>query len=103
MSHNSLSRNSLSRNSLSRNSLSRDSLSRNSDSLHPIESNTDLGECKWGSLRSAGAVEEALKKKAALYPNPRNATLGQRIFLRGARPKKTSPEVRWYSLEDLYA
>lgn len=66
---------------------------------------TDLGECKWGTVRSATAVERELEKKTKLYPNRRNATLGQRIFARRGRPGRRPRDsgVRWHALEDLYA
>ena len=41
----------------------------------------------------------------ARYPNPRNATIGRRIFTR--RPVRlqdpSGAEVQWHCLEDLYA
>lgn len=65
----------------------------------------DLGECKWGAVRSLPAVAEELEAKARRYPNRRGATLGRRLFLhqppRGKRPE--APNATWYSLEDLYA
>lgn len=64
----------------------------------------DLGECKWGSVRSAAAVERELDEKAKLYPNLRSATLGRRVFTRGSRSgARSRADVRWHSLEDLYA
>jgi AAA+ ATPase superfamily predicted ATPase len=64
---------------------------------------TDLGECKWGTVRSASAVEGELEAKVKSYPNRRNATLGRRIFTRGKRPGRPgSSAVRWHTLEDLY-
>ncbi len=64
---------------------------------------TDLGECKWGPVRSRRAVERELDAKVQAYPNPRDATIGRRIFSRkapAAALQKTG--VRWYGLEDLY-
>lgn len=65
---------------------------------------TDLGECKWGTVRSATAVERSIEKKAKLYPNRRNATLGRRIFTRHKRPGtwNDNADVRWHTLRDLY-
>ncbi len=65
---------------------------------------TDLGECKWGTIRSAAAVERELEGKIEHYPNRRNATLGRRMFARHKRPggAPTSTDIRWHSLEDLY-
>ncbi len=65
---------------------------------------TDLGECKWGTVRSPRAVERELEQKIAAYPNRRNATLGRRVFARrvpAAAPRGTGA-VRWHGLEDLY-
>lgn len=66
---------------------------------------TDIGECKWGAVRSRKAVEAELQEKVERYPNPRNATIGRRIFTRHKQPQASSrsPGVRWHSLEDLYA
>ncbi|MFL6293230.1 MAG: DUF234 domain-containing protein, partial [Thermoanaerobaculia bacterium] len=66
---------------------------------------TDLGECKWGPVRSAQAVARDLEEKVRAYPNRRDATLGRRIFLRQEAPAGAAdlPEVRWHSLAELYA
>ncbi len=65
---------------------------------------TDLGECKWGTVKSAAGLERELAQKVENYPNPRNATLGQRVFTRRPRPGKSdrSSSTLWHSLEDLY-
>ena len=63
---------------------------------------TDLGECKWGAVRSAQALESELDRKAHLYPNNRGATLGRRYFLR-RKPAARAASPGWYSLQDLYA
>ncbi len=64
---------------------------------------TDLGECKWGRVRSTTALTGELERKAALFPNPRNATLGPRIFSRQPAPRSwTSSTVRWHDLPSLY-
>ncbi len=65
---------------------------------------TDLAECKWGTVRSAPAVERELDDKVKLYPNRRNATLGRRVFARSKRSGRGSGDsgVRWHTLEDLY-
>jgi hypothetical protein len=65
---------------------------------------TDLGECKWGTVRSYQKLLEDLETKVRAYPNTRGATIGKRLFLR----KKPSTRVMeasgadWYGLEDLY-
>ena len=63
---------------------------------------TDLGECKWGAVRSPRALEAELDRKVELYPNTRGATLGRRYFVR-RKPAAREGSMDWYSLEDLYA
>ena len=63
---------------------------------------TDLGECKWGAVRSPRALGAELDRKARLYPNTRGATLGRRYFVR-RKPAAREGATGWYSLEDLYA
>lgn len=63
---------------------------------------TDLGECKWGKLRSAREVEQELEEKIREFPNPRGATIGRRIFTRHPPPEGTGSEVRWVGLEEVY-
>lgn len=65
---------------------------------------TDLGECKWGTIKSVAAVRRDLEIKTGHYPNPRNATILKRIFA-AKRPVSGGDEeagFRWHSLEDLY-
>ena len=63
---------------------------------------TDLGECKWGTVRSPKALTDELDRKAKLYPNHPGATLGRRYFTR-RKPAAAADDPRWHSLEDLYA
>ena len=63
---------------------------------------TDLGECKWGPVRSPRAVESELEHRLQHYPNSRGATLGRRYFTR-RKPAARQGADGWYSLEDLYA
>ena len=63
---------------------------------------TDLGECKWGAVRSPQALETELDRKAAAFPNPRGATFGRRYFVR-RKPAARQDASGWYSLQDLYA
>ena len=62
---------------------------------------TDLGECKWGAVRSPAALEAELDRKAERYPNSRGATLGRRYFVRRI-PAARRGRGGWYSLDDLY-
>jgi AAA+ ATPase superfamily predicted ATPase len=63
---------------------------------------TDLGECKWGVVRSPAAVEKELEGKVRDFPNPRGATIGKRIFTRQAPLVGTGAGVRWHGLEEIY-
>ncbi len=65
---------------------------------------TDLGECKWGSVRSYKMLIEDLERKLKAYPNPRGATIGKRFFLRNKPGSKVRGDydAKWYDLEDLY-
>lgn len=63
----------------------------------------DLGECRWGAVRSGKALVEELEERVARYPNPRGATIGRRIFTRApVNVRPGTDGVRWYALEDLY-
>ncbi len=64
----------------------------------------DLGECKWGPVRSTGALVQELEAKVAAFPNPSNATIGRRFFVHQL-PKgkaKSHPTGKWHDLNDLY-
>ncbi|GDY19428.1 ATPase AAA [Verrucomicrobiota bacterium] len=65
---------------------------------------TDLGECKWGAVRSAAELRAELAARVGNFPNARQATLGQRFFTRA--PVKVAESKggneRWHSLDDLY-
>ncbi|MEJ2164047.1 MAG: ATP-binding protein [Desulfobacterales bacterium] len=65
---------------------------------------TDLGECKWGQVRSQKQLMAELDRKVSAYPNPRNATIGRRFFLNKIPPKMDpgASDLQWHSLEDLY-
>jgi AAA+ ATPase superfamily predicted ATPase len=65
---------------------------------------TDLGECKWGSVKSYKALSKEFERKIGAYPNNRGATIGKRIFLRkkpGVKARLGS-DVFWYGLDELY-
>ena len=64
---------------------------------------TDLGECKWGAVRSPRALEAELERKLPQYPNSRGATLGRRYFTRRKPSTRSEADGGWYSLDDLYA
>lgn len=62
----------------------------------------DLGECKWGAVRSPKALEAELERKTARYPNRPGSSLGRRFFTR-RKPEARAGADNWYSLEDLYS
>ena len=65
---------------------------------------TDLGECKWGAVRSQKQLIAELERKVAIYPNPSNATIGRRLFLKKRLPERNTglSNLQYHSLEDLY-
>ncbi|MBN1672295.1 MAG: ATP-binding protein [Kiritimatiellae bacterium] len=66
---------------------------------------TDIGECKWGRVKSVHAAQEQLEDKVRAYPNPRNATIGRHLFVR-TLPKRIPRRDRraaWHDLAELYA
>lgn len=62
---------------------------------------TDLGECKWGTVRSPKAVAEELEARVTRYPNPRGVAIGRRFFVR-KMSRGPLPTGRWHDLADLY-
>ncbi len=63
----------------------------------------DVGECRWGSVRSLPQMAADIEQKLERFPNPRGMTLGRVGFLR-AKPRAQLPAgVRWFDLADLYA
>lgn len=64
----------------------------------------DIGECRWGTVRSAAAIREQLHTRAAAWPNRQGATIQPRFFVRKKPARLTVAEhERWHDLEDLYA
>lgn len=64
----------------------------------------DLGECKWGAVGSVPALQAELEAKVRGFPNPRNDTIGRRLFARTVpAAARRDTTCRWYSLDDLYA
>jgi AAA+ ATPase superfamily predicted ATPase len=66
---------------------------------------TDLGECKWGGIPSARALQAELETKVRGYPNSRQASIGRHLFTRSRAPAGAPhrTDLTWHSLEDLYA
>lgn len=42
----------------------------------------DLGECKWGSVKSTKQLVQEIESKVPLFPNPHNLTITKRVFTR---------------------
>jgi len=65
----------------------------------------DLGECKWGTVRSVRQLAQEMEDKAGRYPNPGNRTVVRRLFTRRplTGPASQAGGVRLHSLGDLYA
>ncbi len=62
----------------------------------------DLGECRWGRVRSPAALARELAERRARYPNPGNATIGLRAFTREPFTRPPDAGVRWHDLAALY-
>ncbi|MEW6747726.1 MAG: ATP-binding protein [Planctomycetota bacterium] len=65
----------------------------------------DLGECKWGAVRSPRSVAAEFEETVSSYPAPAGATLVRRVFTRlPVAPFAGDPArpLRWHSLGDLY-
>ena len=64
----------------------------------------DLGECKWGSVRSIPSVETELSDRMKRYPNPTNFTLQGRLFCRQTPGKGIGKAIHhWHTLDEIYA
>jgi AAA+ ATPase superfamily predicted ATPase len=64
----------------------------------------DLGECRWGPVRSSTGMLEELSRKADRYPSARDATIAFRLFVQKRVKQPASPRtVRVHDLSDLYA
>ena len=63
----------------------------------------DIGECKWGTVRSYKKIVTELLEKISRFPNPENYTIQPRIFLRKKPARAKVPEgFIVHTLEDLY-
>ena len=59
----------------------RDLLARAFDGTLDADGWLELGECKWGTVRSAPGLAAELDAKVVAHPNPRNATIGRRVSI----------------------
>jgi hypothetical protein len=63
----------------------------------------DLGECKWGAVKSLVSAAAELKEKVRHYPNAEDATVGRHLFVRslkggaGRNGPKTYAFIPWMS------
>jgi len=64
----------------------------------------DLGECKWGAVKSLAAAVAELEEKVRHYPNAEGATVGRHLFVRALKGgrKKRPENVRIHTLDELY-
>jgi len=63
----------------------------------------DLGECKWGTVRSATGLQRELDAKVPHYPAPTGTTVQRRFFVRSKATRlKARAGDRWHDLDDLY-
>lgn len=63
----------------------------------------DVGECKWGPVRSQPALASELEAKISVFPNSAQATIVRRAFVRRAPRGRRSNELRVHTLAELYA
>jgi AAA+ ATPase superfamily predicted ATPase len=61
----------------------------------------DIGECRWGAVRSWPRLRQELDQRLKAYPNPENRTLQGWLFTRQQCPRPEAPH-RHVSLDDLY-
>jgi hypothetical protein len=61
----------------------------------------DIGECKWGKVKSLPAVMDELERKAADYPLPKDFSLGRRLFLHHSPEKQHGLEIKIHTLEEM--
>ncbi|MEM7244716.1 MAG: ATP-binding protein [Acidobacteriota bacterium] len=64
---------------------------------------TDLGECRWGRIRSSKSLAEELEERVQLYPNRPGHTLGRRYFVQRKPSGRLAGAGRWHDLEELYS
>lgn len=64
---------------------------------------TDLGECRWGSVRSLPGLVKELDEKVNRYPNSLNHSIRRHLFLRSlGRKAGRIPDVQVHLLADFY-
>ena len=65
---------------------------------------TDLGECKWGAVKSVKELEAEISDKMVNFPNRLDATIRRRVFTRTpvVPSRRRDSSITWHSLRDLY-
>ena len=63
---------------------------------------TDIGECKWGTVRSWPSAVREVGEKVEAYPNPGGRSVGRWLFTRQKPPKKERDGVRCVGVGELY-
>jgi uncharacterized protein len=63
----------------------------------------DLGECKWGKVKSLADAIEELHRKAGSYPAPKDFSLGYRLFLHHRPAKPPDHGMKIHTLEEMLA
>lgn len=61
----------------------------------------DLGECRWGAVRSPNALAAELDERVARYPNRDDRTIARHFFMR-KKPTGHLPDGAWHDLDELY-
>jgi hypothetical protein len=61
----------------------------------------DLGECKWGKVRSLEAMAMELEEKTKKYPNNADYSIGKHLFLRNSSIQRIE-NFKIHSLADLF-
>jgi hypothetical protein len=62
----------------------------------------DLGECKWGPVRSLPSVARELDYKISLYPNKAGLSIGRHIFLK-QKPRQSLADFQVHYLSRLFS
>jgi AAA+ ATPase superfamily predicted ATPase len=61
----------------------------------------DMGECKWGTVKSLREVAQSLEMKSARYPNAEGASIGKHIYLRTPVSRQIEG-IQLHTLSDMF-
>ncbi|RPH30771.1 hypothetical protein EHM92_09295, partial [bacterium] len=67
----------------------------------PADRWIDLGECKWGKVRSVPELVKELDFKISKYPLPQDHGLGRRLFLHHLPQKAHPAGIKVHTLEEM--